>query len=101
MLDVGLAFVLAILAVAILALAQGKVDRQAEDSSYRAYRILTHGLLAMPLVFMLFGDRVVWINCLTGFAWRAWLLLYTLPAWFTASRTTAGLSAPTPPVRIK
>jgi len=43
MLDVGSAFVLAILALAILALAQGKVDRQAEDASYRAYRILTHG----------------------------------------------------------
>jgi len=36
-----------------------------------------------------FGDRRVWINCLSGFAWRAWLLLYCLPAWFTALRITA------------
>ena len=86
MLDVGLAFVLAILAIVIMALVGGKVDRQAEDASYRAYRVLIHGILAMLVVFFLFGDRIVWINCLTGFAWRAWLLLYSLPAWFTALR---------------
>jgi hypothetical protein len=39
MLDVGIAFVLAILALAILALASGKVDQQAEHISYRAYRV--------------------------------------------------------------
>jgi hypothetical protein len=89
MLDVGLAFVLAILAFGVMVVAQGKVDRQAVDASYRAYRILNHGIFVMLMVFFLFGDRIVWINCLTGFAWRAWLLVYVLPAWFTASRTTA------------
>jgi len=92
MLDVGLAFVLAILALVILAIVDGKVDMQAADASYRAYRILIHGILAMIVVFFLFGDRIIWINCLTGFAWRTWLLLYSLPAWFTALRATAGLS---------
>ena len=85
-LDVGLAFVLALLAIVVLALAQGHVTRQAEDASYRAYRVLLHGIFAMLVVFFLFGDRIVWVNCLTGFAWRAWLLLYCLPAWLTASR---------------
>ena len=85
----GLAFVLAIQALAIMALAEGKVTRQATDASYRVYRILTHGILVMVVVFFLFGDRIIWINCLTGFAWRAWLLLYTLPAWVTALRTSA------------
>jgi hypothetical protein len=83
-LSLGLAFVLAIQALAIMALAEGRVTRQATDASYRVYRILTHGILVMVVMFFLFGDRIVWINCLTGFAWRAWLLLYTLPAWFTA-----------------
>jgi VIT1/CCC1 family predicted Fe2+/Mn2+ transporter len=83
-LDVGIAFFLAILALALLGLAQGKVNKQAEGASYRAYRILTHGILAGLVVFFLIGDRIVWSNCLTGFAWRAWLLLYSLPAWFTA-----------------
>jgi hypothetical protein len=82
-LDVSIAFVLVLLAFAVMALAHGRVDRQAEAASYRAYRVLIHGILAMLLVFFLFGDRIVWGNCLTGFAWRFWLLLYGLPAWVT------------------
>ena len=31
----------------ITALAQGKVNKQAEDASYRAYRILIHGIFVM------------------------------------------------------
>jgi hypothetical protein len=85
--DVGIAFVLAILAFAVTAFAQGKVNKQAEEASYRAYRFLTHGILALIVVFFLLGDRIVWINCLTGLAWRSWLLLYSLPAWFTALGT--------------
>ena len=85
-LDVGLAFVLVILTFVIMGIAQGKVDKQAEDASYRGYRILLHGILVMCVVFFVFGDRITWTNCLTGFAWRTWLLLYALPAWLTASR---------------
>jgi hypothetical protein len=84
-LDVSLAFVLALLALAILGVTQGKVNKQAEDMSYRAYRILTHGIFLMLVLFFLAGDRITWINCLTGLAWRTWLLLYTLPAWVTAA----------------
>jgi uncharacterized membrane-anchored protein YitT (DUF2179 family) len=69
----------------ILGLAQGKVSKQAEDATYRAYRILIHGIFVMLLVFFLFGNHIIWSNCLTGFAWRAWLLLYTLPAWVGAA----------------
>jgi hypothetical protein len=61
-LDVILAFFFAILAFAVLGLAQGKVTKQAEDASYRAYRILTHGILAALVVFILVGDRIVWSN---------------------------------------
>lgn len=82
--DVGLAFVLAILAFAIMGLAEGKVNQQAVDATYRAYRILIHGIFVLLVVFFLAGERIIWINCLTGFAWRAWLLAYCLPAWFTA-----------------
>jgi hypothetical protein len=82
-LDVGIAFVLALLALAVLVFGQGQVNKQAEDASYRAYRVLIHGIFAMLLVFVFVGDRIVWSNCLTGIAWRAWLLLYSLPAWFT------------------
>jgi hypothetical protein len=87
--DVVVAAVLALLALAIHGFAQGKVDRRAEDASYRAYRVLTHGIFAMIVVFFVLGDRIVWSNCLPGFAWRTWLLLYSLPAWLTVSRTAA------------
>jgi hypothetical protein len=86
--DVGLAFVLAVMALLLLGLTQGKVTKHAEDLSYRAYRTLIHGIFVMLLVFFLFGDHIVWSNCLTGFAWRTWLLLYILPAWFTAMMIT-------------
>src|SRR5262249_43326107 len=52
-LDVGIALVLAI---AIVGFAQGRVNKHAEEASYRVYRILTHGILVMILVFFLFGD---------------------------------------------
>ena len=87
-LDVSLAFVLAVLVFAVLVVAQGKVTKRVEDVSYRAYRILIHGIFAMMVVFVLFGSRIVWSNCLTGLAWRAWLLLYALPEWFAAMMTT-------------
>jgi hypothetical protein len=92
-LDVGLAFLLGVLALAVLGIAQGKVTKQAEEASYRSYRILTHGILAVLLVFFLAGERIVWSNCLTGFAWRAWLLLYCLPAWFTMFRGSPDVRA--------
>lgn len=80
------AFVLVILTFVIMGIAQGKVDKQAEEASYRGYRILLHGLLVMCVIFFVFGGRITWTNCLTGFAWRTWLLLCALPAWLTTSR---------------
>ena len=82
-LDVAIAFVLAALAFAVIGLTQSQVTKQAEEASYRAYRVLIHGVIVMLAVFVLLGDRIVWANCLPGFAWRAWLLFYSLPAWYT------------------
>ena len=84
--DVSLAFTLSILAIAVVGVAQERVDDGVRAASYRAYRVLLHGILAACVLFFVMGDRIVWINCLTGFAWRAWLLLYCLPAWLAASR---------------
>jgi hypothetical protein len=87
--DVVLAFVLAAMVFAVMVAAHGKISRQAENAMYRAYRILTHGIFVMLVVFFLAGERIIWINCLTGFGWRAWLLLYALPSWFTVVRAPA------------
>ena len=85
--DVALAFCLGVLALAVLAVAQGRVTEPAREATYRAYRVLIHGIFVALVVFVLSGDRIVWGNCLTGIAWRAWLLMYCLPAWFTLFRT--------------
>jgi hypothetical protein len=87
--DVVLAFLLAAMVFAVMLVAHGKINSQADAATYRSYRLLTHGIFVMLVVFFLAGDRITWINCLTGFGWRAWLLLYALPAWFTALRTPA------------
>jgi MFS family permease len=85
--DVAIAFVLAFLAIVISALVGHDVNKQAEEASYRAYRFLMHGILAMVVAFFLFGDWITWSIWLVGLGWRTWLLLYSLPAWFTALRS--------------
>jgi hypothetical protein len=85
-LDVGLGFVLAISALTIQTFVR-TADKTAEDATYRIYRILTHGILAVAVLIMLLGDRIVWVNCATGFLWRTWLFSYMLPSWLTAFRS--------------
>lgn len=84
--DVALAFVLAISAFGIQALVREEMDKQAKETTYRFYRISTHGILVVGAVVMLAGDRIAWANCATGFLWRTWLLLYILPWWVAAAR---------------
>ena len=87
-LDVVIAFFLATLAMVIMGIAGGKFSEQVEETTYRAYRVLLHGLWVMLVVFFLWGDRIAWRYCLIGLAWRAWLLVYSLPAWITLFRRT-------------
>jgi len=87
--DVVLAFVLAAMVFAVMVAAHGRISRQADNATYRAYRVLTHGIFVMLVVFFVAGERITWINCLTGFGWRAWLLLYAWPSWFTIVKAPA------------
>jgi hypothetical protein len=89
-LDVGLAFILAIMAFTVQALARKSVTQAVEAAAYRLYRILIHGIFVLLVLFFLFGDRIVWINGITGLAWRAWLLLYILPWWLGLVRRSPG-----------
>ena len=84
--DVAVAFVLAIAAFGIQALVYRAVDERAGHATYRIYRCLTHGLMAIGVLVIVAGDRIAWINCATGFLWRTWLGLYVLPWWLVAIR---------------
>ena len=88
-LDVGVAFILAVMAFVIIALARGRVTKPIEDTTYRVYRVLIHGIFALFVVFLLFGDQITWRNGLPGVGWRAWLILYLLPEWLCVMRTTS------------
>ncbi len=81
------------MAILLVTLAQGHFSKDAEEASYHVYRILSPGILVLCVVFMLSGDLIIWVNWITGFAWRTWLLLYCLPAWIAALKTrTASVS---------
>jgi hypothetical protein len=83
-LDVGIAFLPAILAIAVLAVADRHVTQRAPGPNLpRLPRALAR-VLALVVVFFLAGDRITWRFGLLGLAWRSWLLLYSLPAWYAA-----------------
>jgi hypothetical protein len=81
---VALAFVLALSIFAVMAVARHSITQPVERTTYRLYRVLLHGVFVTGVVFMLAGDRIIWAQCFTGLAWRAWLLLYCLPWWVAA-----------------
>ena len=102
--DVALAFVVAVAALGIQALAHGNVDKQAEQTTYQIYRSLMHAILAVGVLVMVGGDRINWANCATGFLWRTWLFLYILPWWLAAGTPRRNYrprrGAPTAKLRI-
>src|SRR5215510_10880044 len=55
--DVVLAFILAILAFVIYGVAHGKVNKPVEEVTYRAYRMLIHTIFVLLLIFFIAGDR--------------------------------------------
>ena len=87
-LDGIIAFALVILAMILYARTQGKVTKEDHEAAYRTQRLLIHAIPVVLVLFFLAGDRIAWNIGLVGVAWRAWLLLYTLPAWYAALRTT-------------
>jgi len=80
MLDVGLAFLLVGLTIRIQVIARDTPDAVAQRVSYAIYRLAANLLLVLLVSFFIFGERIKWSTLLPGLAWRAWLLLYILPA---------------------
>lgn len=84
LMDVVVVFILVGMAMALWARTRGRMTKDAEAAAYRGYRMLMHVIIVLLVVFFLFGDRIAWDIGLVGIAWRSWLLLYTLPAWYAA-----------------
>jgi|SRR5215472_942576 len=88
--DVALAFVVAVGACVMPGLGPGNTDKQVEQNTYRIYRIYRiyrrslHAILVVGVVVILAGDRITRANCATGFLWRTWPFLYILPWWLAA-----------------
>lgn len=91
--DVALALLLAGLMVLIEWQARGHIDYEVQQDSYRIYRALSHLLLVVLIVFFFFGNEVKWGVLLPGLAWRAWLLLYTLPSALALWKTTGATAS--------
>jgi hypothetical protein len=91
-LDVVLAFLLAILAFVVYGIGRGRVTCQTEQVTFRAYRVIIHGIFVLLLVFFLAGEQITWINGLPGIGWRSWLLLYVLPEWLAVVTRKPDLS---------
>jgi len=89
--DVTLAFLVALGAFGVQVLGHGTLDKQAERTTYRIYRITLHAVFATGVLVIVGGNRINWADCVTGFLWRSWLFLYILPWWLAA----AGLQSPT------
>jgi ABC-type arginine transport system permease subunit len=87
--DATTAFLLAVLVLAVLGSGQSRITKPVEEETYRAYRVLIHGIFALLVIFVFFGSHIVWNHCLSGIAWRSWLLLYALPAGIALCRERA------------
>ncbi len=79
-LDVTLVLILAGVMIGIETAARGQVDTQAQQTSYRGYRIVLHLPIVLLILFFIAGEQIQWGILLPGLAWRTWLGLYILPA---------------------
>jgi hypothetical protein len=77
-LDVTIAFVL--LATGIIVSSTPMAAADADRRAVRWYRHSGNVPIALLIIFFLAGSSVRWDVLLIGLAWRAWLLMYTLPA---------------------
>jgi len=86
--DVGFA---ALLLAAVISLTLQMQNRVRDDDKLTAFRISQRFISVIPLLLVLFfiaGGHVKWEILVIGLAWRAWLLLYSLPYLVTARRTS-------------
>ena len=78
-LDVTIALLLLVTGITIVS-TKTPASTEADRRAVRWYRHAGTVPIALLLAFFLAGSHVRWDILLIGLAWRAWLLMYTLPA---------------------
>jgi hypothetical protein len=85
-LDVGLAALTVIVAVTLESRSRETVTEGDRAAAWRVTRLGTTSLLALLVVFFVAPSTFRWDILLVGLAWRAWLLIWVLPAVVAALR---------------
>ena len=81
--DVAVALVTVGFGFTIATRARERFDDRVVRSVFRVYRTGATALLALIGIYFVVGDRIGWHILLPGLAWRAWLLVWVLPAALT------------------
>jgi len=75
---------IALIVVGILATAttkvRGKINETVKNTSSNIYQSLAGIPLLLLAIYFIFGDKIHWEILLPGLAWRAWVLLYSIPS---------------------
>jgi len=84
--DVGVGGLLVTTTIALVMRTQDKVS---DDDRLAAFRLSQSLISLIPVLLVLFfiaRSRIKWDVLIVGLAWRAWLLLYSLPCMVAAHR---------------
>jgi hypothetical protein len=82
--DVAVAALLFAAAATVAARSRGTVTDHHRLSAFRISQAVATVIPALLLAYFILGPRVDWTVLVIGVAWRAWLLLYTLPSLIAA-----------------
>jgi hypothetical protein len=88
LLDVAVAFVLVATGIYIVS-AKLPTTPENDRRAIASYKVIGTVPLVLLVVFFIAGSRVRWEVLLTGLAWRAWLLMHSLPATLAMARLTS------------
>ena len=92
LLDVGVALVLVATGVYVVS-AKTPTTPENDWRAIACYKVIGTVPLVLLMVFFIAGSRVRWEILLPGLAWRAWLLMYSLPAMLAMARLKPGPTA--------
>ena len=93
--DVLFAAVLVVTAMVVAARTRRTVDDRDRLAAHRPAQMVIGVIPVLLALFFVAGQRIDWTVLVIGLAWRAWLLLYSLPFIMAALRGAAPHDAAT------